>query len=73
MSRTHRNSEKSSYKAYRRPRTFNEKSQIHSFIHDCDIPLRNHDISRSRNLPDVYDDIVKSGFYEDYRWKHHWD
>ena len=21
----------------------------------------------------MYDDIVKSGYYEDYNWKHYWD
>ena len=31
------------------------------------------DKAKIHNLPTVYDDIVKSGYYEDYDWKHHWD
>ena len=73
MSDTHRKGFRSNYYAYRRPKTFNERKQLEGLIHDDKVELRNRDKAKVRNLPDVYDDIVKSGYYEDYSWKHHWD
>jgi hypothetical protein len=71
MSKTHRTS--CNFYPYRRPKTFNERKQLETLMHDDEVELRNRDKAKVRNLPDVYDDIVKSGFYEDYSWKHHWD
>lgn len=73
MSKTFRNAGRSDYKAYRRPKTFNERKQLETLLYDDEVTLRNRDRAKINNLPTVYDDVVKSGFYEDYDWKHHWD
>ncbi len=73
MSRTYRNAEKVNYKAYRRPKTFNERKQLEGLMFDNEVELRNRDKAKIVNLPTVYDDIVRSGYYEDYNWKHNWD
>ena len=73
MSRTYRKAEKVNYRAYRRPRTFNERKQLEGLMFDEEVELRNRDKAKIVNLPTVYDDIVRSGYYEDYTWKHHWD
>lgn len=72
MSRTYRNAEKVNYLAYRRPKTFNERKQLEGLLFDDEVVLRNRDKAKIVNLPTVYDDIVRSGYYEDYNWKHHW-
>jgi len=71
MSRTRRKS--SNIYVYRHPKTFNERKQLETLMHYDVVELRNRDKAKVHNLPDVYHDIVKSGFYEDYNWKHHWD
>ena len=73
MSDTQRNGNSSDYYPYRRPKTFNEIKQLDALLHDDEIELRNRDKAKIHNLPTVYDDVVKSGYYEDYDWKHHWD
>lgn len=70
MSKTNRTS--SNYYPYRRPKTFNERKQLETLLYDDEVELRNRDRAKIKNLPTVYDDIVKSGYYEDYSWKHHW-
>jgi hypothetical protein len=40
-------------------------------LHDDEFALRNRDKSKINNLPTVYNDIVASGYYEDYSWKHY--
>lgn len=72
MSRTVRNADKAGFRAYRHPKTFNEVKQIETLLHDDEVELRNRDKAKITNLPTVYWDIVCSGFYEDYNWKHHW-
>jgi len=67
MSKTQRNS--SNDYAYRRPKTFNEIKQLETLLHDDEVKLRNRDKAKIHNLPTVYDDLVKSGYYEDYEWK----
>lgn len=73
MSKTQRKGNYSDYYPYRRPKTFNEIKQLETLLHDNEVELRNRDKAKIHNLPTVYDDIVKSGYYEDYDWKHHWD
>ena len=73
MSRTYRNAEKVNYRAYRRPKTFNERKQLEGLLMDNEVELRNRDKAKIVNLPTVYNDIVRSGYHEDYHWKHHWD
>lgn len=73
MSRTHRNAEKVNYRAYRHPKTFNERKQLEGLMFDDEVELRNRDKAKIVNLPTSYHDIVRSGYYEDYNWKHHWD
>ena len=73
MSRTYRNAEKVNYRIYRRPKTFNERKQLEGLMFDNEVELRNRDKAKIANLPTVYDDIVRSGYYEDYNWKHNWD
>lgn len=73
MSKTFRKGSSSNYKAYRKPRTFNERKQLTTLLHDDEVTLRNRDRAKITHLPTVYDDIVKSGYYEDYDWKHHFD
>lgn len=73
MSHTYRKSSAAGYKAYRHPKTFNERKQLMTMLHDDEVQLRNRDKAKIANLPTVYDDVVKSAFYEDYDWKHHWD
>ena len=72
MSRTFRKGYASDFKAYRHPKTFNEIKQLTTLVYDDEVELRNRDRAKIHNLPTVYEDIVKSGFYEDYDWKHHW-
>jgi hypothetical protein len=71
MSRTHRNAHKVGFYVYRYPRTFNERKQLETMLHDDEFALRNRDKSKINNLPTVYNDIVASGYYEDYSWKHY--
>ena len=71
MSRTHRNF--SNDNVYRKPKTFNERKQLESLLHNDEVILRNRDRAKINSLRDVYDDIAKSGYFEDYDWKHHWD
>lgn len=71
MSKTHRNH--SNHYPYRKPKTFNERKQLKTLMCDDEVTLRNRDKSKINNLPTVYDDKVKSGYYEDYDWKHFWD
>lgn len=73
MSKTYRSGSSSNYKAYRKPRTFNERKQLTTLLHDDEVTLRNRDRAKITELPDSRHDIVKSGYYEDYDWKHHWD
>ena len=73
MSKTIRKGHSSNYYLYRYPKTFNERKQLVTLLHDDEVTLRNRDKSKISGLPDVYDDIVKSGYYEDYSWKHHWN
>lgn len=73
MSRTHRNGNKAGFYPYRYPKTFNEKKQLNTLLHDDEVALRNRDKAKIKNLPTVYNDIVVSGYYEDFSWKHHWD
>lgn len=72
MSRTYRKGERFNYKAYRHPHTQNEMRKLRALLDDNDY-TRNRDKVRSKTLPTVYDDIVRNGVYEDYKWKHHWD
>lgn len=72
MSRTYRNADKVNYRAYRRPKTFNERKQLEGYLFDDELELRNRDKAKIVNLPTVYDDIVRSGFREDYTWKNYW-
>ena len=69
MSRTYRNSQNP--KVYRHPKTFNERKQLDSFAHDEEVTLTNRDKAKLNSLSDAYDDEVKSGFYEDFNWKHY--
>jgi hypothetical protein len=71
MSHTHRNH--SNHYVYRRPKTFNERKQLETLLHDDEVALTNREKVKINHLPTVYDDKVKSGFYEDYDWKHFWD
>lgn len=71
MSKTHRNH--SNHYVYRKPKTFNECKQLETLLHDDEVQLSNREKAKLNSLPTVYDDIVKSGYYEDYDWKHHWD
>ena len=73
MSRTYRNAKKANFYPYRYPKTFNEMKQLEGLMFDEDVELRNRDKAKVHNLPTVYDDIVVSGYKEDYDWKHHWD
>jgi hypothetical protein len=73
MSRTNRNGTNADFYPYRYPRTFNERKQLNTLLHDDEVILRNRDKAKITNLPTVYDDIVISGYREDYTWKHHWD
>jgi hypothetical protein len=73
MSRTYRNGSKVDFYPYRFPKTFNERKQIEGYLFDSEVKLRNRDKSKIHNLPTVYNDIVISGYREDYNWKHHWD
>ena len=73
MSRTNRNGTKADFYPYRYPRTFNERKQLNTLLYDDEVILRNRDKAKITNLPTVYDDIVISGYREDYTWKHHWD
>lgn len=73
MSRTYRNAKNAGFYPYRYPRTFNERKQLVGYLFDEDVTISNRDKSKIHNLPTVYDDIVVSGYREDYTWKHHWD
>lgn len=73
MSRTYRNASKAGFYPYRYPKTFNERKQLEGYLFDEDVTLSNRDKSKIHNLPTVYDDMVVSGYYEDYTWKHHFD
>ena len=73
MSRTNRNGTKADFYPYRYPKTFNERKQLNTLLYDDEVVLRNRDKAKIRNLPTVYDDIIISGYREDYTWKHHWD
>jgi hypothetical protein len=73
MSRTNRNGTNADFYPYRYPRTFNERKQLNTLLYDDEVILRNRDKAKITNLPTVYDDIVISGYREDYTWKHHWD
>jgi len=73
MSRTFRKGYASDFKAYRHPKTFNEIQQLETLLHDDEVKLHNRDRVRIHQLPTVYEDIVKSGYYEDYHWKHYWN
>lgn len=71
MSRTTRNTNKVYSHPYRYPKTFNERKQLEGLFHDNEVSLRNRDKVKITNLPTVYNDIVCSGYYEDYNWKNH--
>ena len=73
MSRTTRNGTKADFYPYRYPKTFNERKQLNTLLYDDEVVLRNRDKAKITNLPTVYDDIIISGYREDYTWKHHWD
>ena len=73
MSRTNRNGTKADFYPYRYPKTFNERKQLNTLLYDDEVILRNRDKAKITNLPTVYDDIIISGYREDYTWKHHWD
>ena len=73
MSRTNRNGTKADFYPYRYPKTFNERKQLNTLLYDDEVILRNRDKAKITNLPTVYDDIVISGYREDYTWKHHFD
>jgi hypothetical protein len=73
MSRTNRNGTKADFYPYRYPKTFNERKQLNTLLYDDEVVLRNRDKAKITNLPTVYDDIVISGYREDYTWKHHFD
>ena len=73
MSRTTRNGTKADFYSYRYPKTFNERKQLNTLLYDDEVVLRNRDKAKITNLPTVYDDIIISGYREDYTWKHHWD
>lgn len=70
MSRTHRNPRSN---VFRKPKTYNERKQMASLMHDDEVPLRNRDKAKLNNLPTNWDDIVMSSYYEDYDFKHQWD
>lgn len=72
MSRTIRNADKAGFRVYRHPKTFNEVKQLETLLHDDEVTLRNRDKSKITNLPTAYFNVVCSGFFEDYNWKHHW-
>lgn len=71
MSKTYRNY--GNKHPYRKPKTFNERKQLETLLHDDEVQLSNREKAKINSLPTVYDDLVKSGYYEDYDWKHHWD
>lgn len=55
----------------RKPRSYNEKSQLEEILHDPDVnelPVDKVNRMKSRrghtNLPDAWDDIVISAYYE---------
>lgn len=73
MSRTNRNGIKADFYPYRYPKTFNERKQLNTLLYDDEVLLRNRDKAKITNLPTVYDDIIISGYREDYTWKHHLD
>ena len=70
MSRTHR---KPRLNVLRKPKTYNERKQIDAFMNDDEVPLRNRDKAKLKNLPTSWSDIVMSSYYEDYDFKHYWD
>lgn len=70
MSRTRRNPRSN---VFRKPKTYNERKQIASLMYDDEVPLRNRDKTKLKNLPTSWDDIVMSSYYEDYDFKHQWD
>ena len=71
MSKTQRNF--ANHYVYRKPKTMNERKQLETLLHDDEVQLTNREKAKVNNLPTVHDDIVKSGFYEEYNWKHYWD
>lgn len=71
MSRTFRNGRKADFYPYRYPKTFNERKQLEGLMYEDEVELTNREKSKIHSLPTVYDDIVSSGYREDYNWKHH--
>lgn len=55
---------------YRHPETLNERGQLELLFRGREFEMSNREKSRKNKLPSSYDDIVKSSYYEDYKFKH---
>ena len=76
VTRTNRNLPVNRY-PLRKPRSYNEKSQLDEILHDPDLkdlPVEKVNRMRSRRghtkLPDAYDDILISA-YRETEWRQH--